>query len=261
MSQLSYGIRYLQYLTKAVNKHKVHSPFVFELLTEIISPEHAFYAYEEVEDLREKLLQSDREIEVTDLGAGSRVFKSNTRKISEMTKHTVKPAKFGQLLFRLVNHFSPKTILELGTSFGITTLYLALPDSSATVHTIEGCPETLKIALQNFDALDAKNISTTVGNFDDKLPNVLSDLEQLDFVFFDGNHQQEATLKYFEQCLPKAHNDTVFVFDDIHWSKDMEAAWEVIQQHPKVTVSIDLFYLGLVFFRQEQEEQHFMLKF
>ncbi len=79
-------------------------------------------------------------------------------------------------------------------------------------------------------------------------------------LFIDGNHQKEATLAYFEKLLPTVHNDSVMIFDDIHWSKGMEEAWEIIKQHSEVRVTIDTFQWGLVFFRREQEKEHFVIR-
>ncbi len=255
------SLKYLKYQLFADTKYKVHSPFVFELLTEVIQHKDAYYAYQDIERLRQQLLSSKATITVNDLGAGSRVFKSDQRKVSAIAQHSLAPPKYAQLLFRLVNHFKPQTLLELGTSLGITTLYLAAPNSKATVYTHEGCAATLEVAQQNFDQMQQQNIVAVQGNFNDTLPQTLQQLQQLDFAFIDGNHSKAPTLAYFEQCLTKVHNNSVLVFDDIHWSAEMEAAWHIIQQHPTVTVTIDLFRMGLVFFRKEQEKEHFTIRF
>jgi predicted O-methyltransferase YrrM len=258
--QLSLAFRYVRYYLTAHGPQKVHSPFVFDLLTTVINNDKGYYIYEEVESVRTKLSASPDSIEVTDLGAGSKVFKRNKRPVSLLTKHTVKPKKYGQLLFRLVNHFQPKTVLELGTSLGVTSLYLAKANSATPVVTIEGCPNTAKYAGKIFEEQNATNLQQFVGDFAVQLPAALKHIETLDFVFFDGNHQEEPTLDYFQQCLPKANENTVFVFDDIHWSVGMEAAWKRIKAHPKVTITIDLFHIGLVFFRTGQQEEHFTLR-
>jgi len=256
VSKLKTTIRYLKYLFSAGTKHDVHSPFVFNLLTNIIENNEEYYPYADIENIRQQLLSDETSIEVNDLGAGSSVLKNNKRKISEIARHSLKSPKYAQLLFRLANHFHPKTILELGTSLGITTLYLALANKQAKVVTIEGSENISQRAKQNFEKLNATNIESVVGNFDDILISSLNKLCQLpttncqlDFVYFDGNHRKEPTLRYFEQCLQYAHNDSVFIFDDIHWSDEMEQAWEQIKQHSRVTLTIDLFFIGIVFFR------------
>ena len=117
------------------------------------------------------------------------------------------------------------------------------------------------MARRNFEQLSISNVDVVVGNIDETLIAQIADLATIDFVFFDANHRYEPTVRYFETCLKKKHNDTVFVFDDIHWSNEMEQAWAYIGRHPSVRVTIDLFWVGLVFFRHEQLKQDFVLRF
>lgn len=254
--------RYFQYLLASKNKHAIHSPFVFELYTRIIKAtkfksEH----FRLIESLRKRLLKNTSVIEITDFGAGSKIYNSNLREIRQIAKSAEKPSKFGKLLFRLIQHFEPKTIFDLGTSFGLTTLYEAKARENAKVITFEGCPTTAKIAQDNFKALDAKNIEIVVGNLDETLQTEIQKIEQLDFAFFDANHRYEPTVKYFEICLQKATESSLFVFDDIHWSEEMQDAWHYIKAHPQVMITIDLFFVGLVFFRKNQPKQDFILRF
>lgn len=208
------------------------------------------------------MLQDDTLIPITDFGAGSRVHLSRERKISAIAKSSLKPKKYSQLLFRMVNYFHPQNILELGTSLGITTSYLSSGNSNADVITMEGSPHVASIARKNFNAVQLKNISVIEGNFDDTLPGLISKLPSADFVFIDGNHRKEPTIRYFEQLLPIASGTGIFIFDDVHWSREMEEAWEIIKQHDAVTLSIDLFFIGIIFFRKEQKEkQHFTIRF
>lgn len=260
MSQRIFQARkYVEYRLRASDEHGIHSPFVFDLYCNLFKDHSSYYCFEEIERLRTALSGFDKTIEYDDLGAGS--VKAN-KTVAEIVKNAGSPAKYGQLLFKLVNRFAPETILELGTSFGFTTSYLAFPHRSAKVATIEGAEPIAKLARHNFSKLRLENIQSHIGNFDQLLPEVLKNLNTLDFVFIDGNHRREPTLRYFEQCLEKAHHNSVFVFDDIYWSKGMFEAWEKIKQHPKVTLSIDIYKLGIVFFRNEQrQKEHFILKF
>ncbi|HFC01093.1 MAG TPA: class I SAM-dependent methyltransferase, partial [Phaeodactylibacter sp.] len=163
-------------------------------------------------------------------------------------------------LFRLVNFYKPKTMLELGTSLGISTLYQASASLNANFITLEGDPEIAKLARFHFEKFKIKNITLVEGQFDHTLLPALQRLKSLDYIFIDGNHRMQPTLSYFEEALKFAHNESVFVFDDIHWSEEMEAAWEKIKAHPQVRISIDLFHMGIVFFRKEKrEKEHFVL--
>lgn len=261
MDRVFFGVNYLKYRKLKTNEHGIHSPFVFDLYNKVFRNTSDYYSYSAIEEIRGRLLNNRTLLQVKDLGAGSGSSSSATRTIRDITKTAAKSPKYAQLLFRLVDHFQPATILELGTSVGISTMYMAAACSRANVITIEGSPGICRIALQNFRELNLKNIQSVEGNFDTELPNVLQHVNTLDFVFFDGNHRKEATLRYFDQCLQKANNESVFVFDDIYWSKEMAAAWEIIKSNPRVHVTIDLFQMGIVFFRKEQVKQHFILSY
>lgn len=252
---------WLNHLVKARTRHGVHSPFVFDLINNVLRNAGEQPEYAAIEALRDELLDSDQTIRVNDLGVGSRKLDLPVRAVSDMARTSLKPARQAQLLFRLVRYFQPRHVLELGTSFGISTLYLAKGAEDGTVHTIEGCPQTLRIAQHNFDSLRQRNINASLGSFRSKLPEALKRMASVDLVFIDGHHAMEPTVDYFEQCLAKAHNGTVFILDDIHWSRGMEEAWEKVKAHPRVTVTIDLYDLGLVFLRMEQAPQHFKLRY
>ena len=149
-----------------------------------------------------------------------------------------------------------KNALELGTSLGIGTSALAL--GSQHVTTLEGCPETARIAKQYFEQFKLSNIQLIQGDFEESI-NQLKDT--FDLIYIDGNHQEVATLRYFEQLISLSHNDTLFIFDDIHWSKGMENAWQTIYNDKRVTVSIDTFQWGIVSLRNEQQKDHFVIRF
>lgn len=261
MSKLRLIYDYLSYRKKSVNEHGVHSPFVFDLLLSTVYNFRDFYSYKKIEALRGQLLQSEELITCVDLGAGSLVQNKKTKSVKLLAKTAAKPPKYSKLLFRLVNYFQPKTVVELGTSLGISTAYMASANSKTKVLTIEGCKDIAAIADQNLKKLKINNVEQVVGNFDDVLPLILDKVEKLDFVFFDGNHRKEPTINYLELCLTKSHENSVFVFDDIHWSQEMKEAWQVIKNNNRVTVTIDLFYMGIVFFRKEQTKQHFIITY
>jgi predicted O-methyltransferase YrrM len=252
---------YLQFLFNSKNEHSLHSPFVFELYTKIIHSKTHLQIFDEIEKLRKKLLKNRSIINITDFGAGSRIYKTNQREIRQIAKSSEKKPKFGKLLFRLIEHFKPETIFDLGTSLGITTIYESKAYDNSQLITFEGCPATATIAKQNFEELNCNNIEVIVGNIDKTLAKELAKINQLDFAFFDANHRYEPTIKYFEICLEKATEESVFIFDDIHWSDEMHEAWQYIRNHKKVMISIDLFYVGLVFFRKNQPKQDFVLRF
>lgn len=261
MQKLGLLWRYAAFWWRSGNAHGLHSPFVFNLYCFTIHHTGTFLAYDQVEDLRQALLQDNTELDVTDFGAGSVTGATRKRKISNIAFFAAKPPLLGQLIFRLANHFKPLTILELGTSLGLTTSYLGLARKTAQLYTFEGCPAIAAQAKKNFQKLGLQNVQVVQGNMDQTLAPAVAKLEQLDFVFFDGNHRLAPTLQYFEICLTKAHEGSVFIFDDIYWSAEMAEAWQKIKQHPQVLLTVDLFYIGLVFFRTNQPKQHFTLRF
>ena len=251
------------YLTSSNGKgHGIHSPFVFNFVTKVLNDKGIYSVYDKIENLRNELTQKDETLTIEDFGAGSTTSKSNKRKVGDIARSALKPKKFGQLMYRMVQHYKPSTIIELGTSLGVTASYLAPADSNAILYTFEGAKEIAAIAKKNFEQLNSNNIELIHGNFDDTLPGQLSKLSVVDFAFVDGNHRKKPTLNYFNQLLEKANENSILIFDDIHWSKEMEEAWKEIQQHPSVTLSIDLFFIGIVFFRKEQKvPQHFSIRF
>jgi len=251
---------YLKFLWKSRNAHGIHSPFVFDLATKCFYEKSVYPEYSVLKDYRNSLLQNRKTIEVTDFGAGSKVFKSNTREISKIAKTAGITSKSAELLFRISKYFQPENILEIGTSLGLATSALALGNKKSEIITLEGCAETSKVAQQQFKKFGLTNIDPIITKFTDYLnsPNLKSEI--INLIYIDGNHQKEATLQYFDLLLPTITNDSVWIFDDIHWSPDMESAWETIKKNPKVTVTIDTFQWGIVFFRNEQKKENFVIQ-
>lgn len=259
MKQLSFILSYLKYYFAAKTKHRVHSPFVFKLVTEVITADTPKDIYQDIENRRSELIGSDAVIEFEDFGAKPGIY---TKSVSGIAKRALKPKKYAQLLYRLVNHHLPETSIELGTSLGVSTLYQAKGMKNGTLYTLEGSRAVLNIAQEGFETINTgAKIKAIPGNFNETLPHLLNELSRVDYVYFDGNHRKAPTLHYFNLCLPKATNESVFIFDDINWSDEMKEAWEEVKQHPRVTVTIDLFFIGIVYFRKEQVKEHFKIRF
>ncbi len=256
---MSYQIKaYLKFLLKSTNQHGIHSPFVFNLVTKCFYDKTIYKEYSEIELYRASLLKNKNTIEVTDLGAGSKTTKQSKRVITQIAKNVSVSKGRAKLLYRLISYFNYNNSLELGTSLGIGTHALSMGNLNGNITTIEGCPNLAKFSREKLKQLHLYNIEVLTGDFSEILKTLKENT--FDLVYFDGNHQKEATLKYFETLLPKTHNNTVFIFDDIYWSKDMSSAWETIKQHAKVTVSIDTFHWGFIFFRKEQQKEHFTIR-
>lgn len=264
-SPFQLGIRYLDWWLRASNSrgHGTHSPFVYAFIENVLLDKQRYPIYEQVEGLRSALKQSGESLEVLDLGAGSRTDNKSMRKVSEIARTAAKPAKYGQLLYRTAIHYGCHHMMELGTSLGLTSSYLsAAAGDHGRVVTLEGAPAIAAKAGEHFKGLGLANITQVTGDFDEKLPEALSIMSKPDLVYVDGNHRLEPTLRYFELFREQCGENGIIVFDDVHWSKGMEQAWDTIKKDPAVTCSIDLFFIGIVFFRRSfKEKVDFMIRY
>jgi len=255
--------KYLHYYLTAANGkgHGTHSPFVFDFITRILNDRQRYPAYTPIEQLRRTLRRDHSLLEIKDLGAGSVYRTTTTRSIASIARHAAKPPKLGQLLYRVARYYSPATILELGTSLGLSTGYLAAGAPQARLWTIEGAPAIAQKAHSNLTALNAK-AEIVSGNFDDVLPDLLTAMPPVELAFIDGNHRCEPTLRYFDAIFRHAAPTSALIFDDIHWSEEMETAWNTIRHDPRVYLTIDLFFIGFVFRREEfKVKQDFIIRY
>lgn len=248
---------YLKFLFQGTNKYNIHSPMVHELIENILDNSIKYYSFIEIEQVRSLLLKQNDSIELKDLGAGSKSIKSSTIMINILTKKVQSRPEKAQILFRIVSFFQKKNILEIGTSLGLTTAYLSNANKNGKVTTIEGDPKVSRLAQKNFNTLKLKNIELINQPFDQIIPQLLKN--KFDLIFFDGNHSKEATLRYFYWLAEQADEDSIFIFDDIYWSIDMKQAWEEIYNFDKVMLSLDIFSLGIVFFKKNREKEHIKL--
>ena len=256
--------KYISYLWKASNGHGhgVHSPFVFAFIKNVLNTKSKGPSIDAIELYRKRLLNNQKEITILDLGAGADPKGNKSRTIAQIAKGALKPKKYSSLLSRIVKYYQPSQVLEMGTSLGITTCYLAHGVPNASVVTIEGAPTVAHEALTTFKNLGFQNIQLIEGNFDQSLPNYLQSVSTIGIAYVDGNHRYEPTMQYFNLLLTKSDEHSIFIFDDIHWSSEMEKAWAEIKADARVSLTIDLFYIGIVFLRKEQKEQeHFIIRY
>ncbi len=251
--------KYLEFFFKSTNQHGVHSPFVYMLTTACFYKNISINLWESFLKIKQQLLDNKSFIKVTDFGSGSKVFKTNKRQISKITKVAGISNKKAKLLIKIVNYFKPEYILEIGTSVGLSTSAIKIANQNSEMITLEGCSETATIAKELFLKNKLLQINSIIGNFKETIPKSV-DNKKFDFIYFDGNHTKKATLNYFNTCLPTVKNDTFWIFDDIYWNKEMQETWSEIKSHPKVTVTVDVFHFGIVFFRKEQQKEHFKIR-
>ncbi len=254
---MSIAKRYIAYRRRAINRHGVHSPFVYDLIENVFRKKH-WENKVAIKGLRKELRKDYTGIEVDDLGAGSRVNNNRQIKVSKILKVSTTPLHKSAMLQRLVDFMNYKSILELGTNLGVTTSVLASAKAKPKLVSIEGAPELADLAVKNLEKLNLK-AEIMVGSFEDTLDLALGQFEKLDMAYIDGNHRRDATLAYFDAIKEKMHNDSVLIIGDIHWSDGMEEAWELVKAKPEVRVTIDLFDMGLVFFRKEMTPEHYTI--
>ena len=256
-------IGYLKHAVKAQSKYKIHSPFVYGFYQKVLMDHQVSIQYRIVNRLRNELMTTGRFIKRKDLGAGCKDFPGDQRfvRVKDIIHHSSVTSRNGEMLFRLVREYQPSTILELGTSLGISAIYFGLANPESRIVSIEGCIDSANLARENIEKSGLKNIEVITGNFEEKLDVAFGMIPSPDLIFFDGNHRKEPTLAYFEKCLQHSHPESIFIFDDIHWSSGMEAAWNIIRKHPAVKVSIDIYHMGIVFFREELSKEDFIIRY
>jgi predicted O-methyltransferase YrrM len=258
------ALKWLQHFIKASNSrgHGIHSPFVYEFVREVLNNQKAYYAFEKIENTKKTLLRDKRRIGVQDFGAGSNRNRDASKKISDIAAGSLSSQKFGRLLFRLADYYSAGTVVEMGSSLGISAAYMACANPLSRVYTMEGSTEIAAVAGQVFRQLGLSNITQVTGKFEDEMGNLIAAIPPADLVFIDGNHRKKPVLDYFEGFLEKISPVSMIIIHDIHWSFEMEEAWTAIQNHPRVKMSIDIFSAGLIFFREEfRVKQKFMIRF
>lgn len=250
---------YIDYRFKAKSRHGVHSPFVYSIVEDVIQSRITANKAQ-IESLRYTLKKDKHLIQLRDLGAGSREGSGNKRSVAKIASNSATRPADAMFLQRLVDHCQCQNILELGTNLGLTTAYLASAQCAPRVMSIEGDPSLAALARVNLKELNL-TAEVVTGAFEDALPQCLRKMGSVDMAYIDGNHRLEPTLTYFQQIVQYVHDDAFIAIGDIHWSPEMEQAWEQIRHSPEVTVSMDLFYMGLVFFRKGQAPEHFTLKY
>lgn len=249
----------LQYVLRAHYRkgHWVHSPFTFHTLNYVIFERTPYYSFSAIENLRQQLQQNNTTLNLQPLGTS----KAKTTTIARELKNSAKSPRLAQLLQRLCASNQSHYIIELGTNLGLSTAYLASNNTQSQVYTLEGQPELCQIAQQNFKQLHLNNIQIIEGNIDDTLPRLIQQIPQIDLLFIDANHQYQATINYYNLAKSKVHKNTIIIFDDIHWSKGMQQAWNEIRQDPDIRLSIDIFHMGIIWFNTDIPKQHYIVAF
>ena len=246
----------LQYWFTANNGkgHGTHSPFVYDFIRNVLINKKKYPAYKQIAQLCKRLKKDHHIVDIEDFCERTIIPISQKVKMADLYRSRVKPAKYDQLFFRMARHYKSQYVLEIASSLGITTSYLAIANPDTTIVTYEESEAIAKIAAQNFSSLSIKNTIQILDNINSPLKDTLNKITQLDFVFVNGNNCKETILFYWNMLYNKAHNETLFIFDKIHGGTEMEEVWKEIQQLDMVTCTIDLFFIGIVSIRKEIKE-------
>lgn len=259
MMNLQQAMDFLKYRLKAKNRHGIHSPFVYRLLDKVIYDFRAKSVYHDIEKLRAELLEDEREILLTDRD-GKSINKDKRIKIKSCAGN-LRSASVLQLIYRLVEDLKPRHIIESGNSLGISTAYLAKAAPQAKIIHIEDNRETVSITAETLRKLNIQNVELKSGDFTDLFPGLLRDFSEPDIVIIEGVKRKDHVLNYFNGCLPALSSNSMMVFGNIYQNNEMKEAWSEIKSHPEVTVTLDLFQIGLVFVRRAQAKEDFTIRF
>ncbi|NUQ22624.1 MAG: class I SAM-dependent methyltransferase [Saprospiraceae bacterium] len=252
---LHYTWQWLAFYCRAKTIYNLQSPFLTELAQAVVEDRRRFYAFELVRGLRQIFAKDATPVTIQDIGAPSKVWSGSRRPISDIAKYNAISPAPGEMLFRLVNWLKPATMLELGTSLGLSAVYQSAAAPQARFVTVEGHAELAALARRTLGLAQLPQVEVLHDSFSHALATNLPSLQQLDYLFIDGDHRYEPTIEYVWQCLPYAHENSVFAIADIHWSAEMNRAWRHLQAIPEVSHSIDLFDIGLLFFRNGHLEK------
>ena len=263
VNRLRFSIKYIFYLL--FSRHKkgfgIHSQFVYDLIINVFNSSKKSDEFSKIEETRKHMLRKKNKVNLSKKGAGSQFYKKSNIKLSKIVNNSAIPKKYGRLLYKIISYFNINTVIELGTSTGISTLYMATYSNDVKIYTIEGESELAEIAKHNFMTHNRQNIEVVIGSFEYEINTLLKkDLKRL-LVFIDGDHRKDATLQYFNQILKKYNQYTIVIIDDIYWNKDMEEAWKIIKDNENVTLTIDVFRMGIVFFKGGITKQNFIIKY
>lgn len=250
------GFEYMKYRWNAKRRHGIHSPFMYELTDQCFRTPLSSTYQNRIQYLRRKLSKDSTAINITDHGAGSHVM-GKRRRVKDIYRNSSSKGTFGRMLYQIMKHYDLKSALELGTSLGVGTMCMATGAPEANITTIEGCPETYQIARANFESLGLNNVHTINATFEMALPSLIE--QQFDLIFIDGHHDGKALVNYIEQLFTSAHDNTFFILDDIRWSHSMKSAWDQLKADERFHVSIDLFRMGILVKRPQQEKEHFTI--
>ena len=250
------ALPYLRYWLSKEDLYSQHSTFVFSIYSNLktyLNSSNEFNS--EIELFRKSLLLNRNTLTIQDFGAGSKKVNQKDRPVSKITRYSSSQTKFATLYQYFCQLTPAEYVLELGTCVGISTRYLSQV-TKGKLWTMEGAEALWQIAQS--DPIPRKT-EFILGEISKELPPIITQIPKLDFALIDANHTYEGTLGSFESCLKKIQPQSIVIIGDIHWSKEMELAWQTIKNHPSVKLTFDFFECGVLFFDFPGTKTHLIL--
>jgi predicted O-methyltransferase YrrM len=255
--------RYLNYRLRA--RHSagkgIHSPYACHFIRDVFFGDPV-PGMEIIENIRNTMLSDRTMLQVRDHGAGSQRGMDRVRSVRDLARYTSISRKYGHALARMVRSYRPRTVIELGTGTGLSTLYMSLADPRIKVITCEGSDSIADIARLNLRIAGASNVKIITGRFEAQLPDLLNQTDDELLLFMDGDHREENMLSVFSSVMDDHKiKSGILVFDDINWSAGMLHGWDRIRIHPGISLSLETFRMGIILFGKQVEKEHLVINF
>ena len=218
---------WLKYLLQRKSKYNIHSPFVFDFVTKVLNDHGSNRDYDTIMRIG-RLLDKKKHISFA-------------------------KRKRSRLLYRVIQHYEPDSVVSFGSITALNATALALGNLQTKVYL-----EQSEDFLETLNAMGVINVRLIQpAEFDSEHFRRLN----TGFVFFGRDSFEDDTWDYLTDCLNYKTADSVFIFEGIHHNRDIEDAWEEIKADEDVSVTFDLYSIGMVFFREGIEKQDFVLKY
>ncbi|MDD2435944.1 MAG: SAM-dependent methyltransferase [Massilibacteroides sp.] len=218
--------------------HGVHSPFVFNFITKVIDERAAYYCLKDIELTRKKFFYENEPFH----------------------KWEIRP-KYGALLMRISNYLKPQNLLLIGSDLSFSALYSSSYASTTRCVVLEEKTEIAAFSRSVIEKHRAKNILLKEGVYQKTVSEVLEHTDKLDFVYFGYPNDSALDIPVFECILPHLHEHSVLILRGIRKTKDRKEFWNRLCARPEVSVTIDVYELGIAFFNHKIHKKNYIVSF
>ncbi|MDR0542638.1 MAG: hypothetical protein LBH19_10595 [Dysgonamonadaceae bacterium] len=220
----------------------VHSPFVYNLITKVIEEKSAYYALEEIENFRRQLLKDND--------------------LSLITARETQSAAYGALLFRMVNFFKCRNVIEIGSSTGVMGLYLAMASRTRCQCRLLDERQGLAQCIRQFARTHhLSKLQYMEGDYRENIPSLYAELSGADLLFINQLPETMTGSGLMDLCRPLIGRQSILILDGINRSKEMHKIWESLKRDPQSRVMVDLYALGIAFFNDKLPKRYYKAYF